>query len=177
MSMADDDEALRTLIAKDAIRELGQLYCRAIDRKDIALLRSLYTDDATDTHGDSYDGGVDGYCAFIAQGHPYMPYSGHHICNHLITVDGDTGEGEIYAIAFHLIPDGAGGWIDDIMLVRYIDHYRRDGGRWRFAKRVVTYDHRSQHPATRPIPPITDGSDDTSYGVLASRLFARGARA
>ena len=101
---------LEMLLAKDAIRELALLYCRGVDRKDAALLRDLYTADATDTHGDSYDGDASGYCDFLEASFPHMPYSGHHICNHLISVDGDRGEGEVYAIAFHLIPDRQGGW-------------------------------------------------------------------
>ncbi|MET0269238.1 MAG: nuclear transport factor 2 family protein [Sphingomonas sp.] len=173
--MADDRTALATLLDKEAIRELGQLYSRAIDRKDVALLRSLYADDATDTHGDSYDGDAAGYCDFIARSLPYMRYSGHHVCNHLVAVDGDAAEGEIYAIATHVIPDGAGGWIEDIIWARYIDRYARVDGRWRFAKRVVTYDHRSRRPADASDGAIGDGGDDPSYGALRQRLFARGA--
>jgi len=175
---------LATLIAKDEIRELGMLYSRGVDRKDGALLRTLYTADATDTHGDTFDGNAEDYVTFLEHSFPYMRYSGHHICNHLITVDGDTGEGEVYAYTFHVIPDGKGGWLEDIRFVRYLDHYRKDGGTWRFAKRVVTYDYSSRHPAQIPegdtvTVPLDPASypQETSYGVLSTRLFARGPRA
>ena len=147
--MDTEPTALRRLIDKDEIRDLALLYSRAIDRQDIALLRDLYTADATDTHGDSYDGDAEGYCRFIACSFPYMLYSGHHVCNHLIDVDGDEGSGEIYALAYHLIPGKEPGeQQEDLMLVRYIDNYRRcDDGRWRFSKRVVTYDFKlRQYP-------------------------------
>lgn len=175
--MSDIDDSLRTVIEKDHIRELGLLYSRAVDRKDIALLRTLYTADATDTHGDSFDGSAADYCDFIAQSVQHMPYSGHHICNHLIALDGDEADGEIYAIAAHVIPDRKGGWLEDIRWVRYIDRYRKESdGRWRFAKRIVTYDHRSVGPITQVPAAIDDGSGDPSYAALASRLFARGGR-
>ena len=64
-------------------------YSRAIDRKDAALLRDLYTADATDEHGDSFSGSAEEYCAFIDKALPFFPYSGHHVCNHLIAVDGN----------------------------------------------------------------------------------------
>jgi hypothetical protein len=178
------DNALQTLLDKEAIRELGQLYSRGVDRKDGALLRSLYAPGATDTHGDTFDGGAEAYVDFLEKSFPYMRYSGHHICNHLVSVDGDTGEGEIYALAFHIIPDGKGGWLEDVRFVRYIDHYRKNDGKWRFAKRVVTYDYSSARPAqfpdgdktTVPLDPATF-PHETSYGVLSTRLFARGSRA
>jgi len=109
---------------------------------------------------------------------PHMPYSGHHICNHLVSVDGDCGEGEVYAIAYHVFPDRKGGWIEDFMTVRYVDRYRKEHGRWLFASRVVSFDHRTQRPlssaeaATFPPP-----EQDPSYTALSSRLFKRGARA
>lgn len=172
-------ETLETLIAKEQIRELALLYSRGVDRKDPELLRDLYTSDATDTHGDSFDGGAEAYVDFLEQSFPYMKYSGHHICNHLISVDGDEGEGELYALAYHYIPDGQGGFLEDMMCVRYVDRYRREeDGLWRFAKRVVTYDYHTR----RPIPEDTvDGQpaleEDPTLTMLKHRLFHRGTRA
>jgi SnoaL-like domain len=169
-------DTLDTLLAKENIRELVLLYSRGVDRKDGALLRTLYTADATDTHGDTFDGPASDYVDFLESAFPYMRYSGHHICNHLIAVNGNEGEGEVYALAWHLIPDGNGGWQEDFMCVRYIDKYRKDNdGRWRFAKRVVTYDLRSRQAAH-----ASNGeplAEEPTYTGLMSRLFARGGRA
>ena len=177
--MTTTDTQLRTLIAKDAIRELALLYSRGVDRKDVPLLRDLYTEDATDTHGDSFDGPANAYCDFLEQSFPYMPYSGHHACNHLIDVDieAGTGCGEVYAVAWHLLPDGQGGFVEDLMTVRYLDNYRLCAdGKWRFAKRLVTYDMRIQRPYARGEVDVPIGAADPSYAELAMRLFQRGAR-
>jgi ketosteroid isomerase-like protein len=171
------DQALSVLIAKDEIRDLAMLYSRGVDRKDAALLRTLYTQDATDTHGDTFDGSAEEYIQFLERAFPHMRYSGHHICNHLISVSGDAAEGEIYALAYHIIPDRNGGWLEDFMCVRYIDNYRKeDDGRWRFAKRVVSYDMRSKRPIPPPEGEAPDAAADQSYAGLTGRLFARGAR-
>jgi hypothetical protein len=172
----NSEKLLEALVAKDAIRELALLYSRGVDRKDGALLRMLYTEDATDTHGDTFDGSATDYVDFLESSFPYMRYSGHHICNHLISVDGNEGEGEIYAIACHVIPNGNGGWLEDVRYVRYLDRYRKEqDGRWRFAKRVVAYDHGTQ----RPIDVAEDSAPDTDASLVAlqHRLFARGERA
>ena len=169
-------QALATLLDKEAIRELVLLYSRAVDRKDVALLRDLYTEDATDSHGDSYDGPAQGYCDFIEQSLTYMPYSGHHVCNHLISVDGDEANGEVYALAYHLIPNRDGSREEDFMAVRYIDNYRRCGdGKWRFSKRVVTYDFKIRRPFDGG-GLLGLGDADRSYEVCTQRLFQRGAR-
>jgi ketosteroid isomerase-like protein len=176
--MPEDRNRLETLVAKDDIRELAMLYSRGVDRKDAALLRTLYATGATDTHGDSFDGGAEAYVDFLEKAFPHMRYSGHHICNHLISVDGDSAEGEVYAIAYHIIPDGRGGWLEDIMAVRYIDRYRKEAdGRWRFAKRVVTYDMRTARAIPEPKGASLHPTEDASYAALTSRLFARGPRA
>jgi len=176
--MAIDEKAFQEVLDKEAIRELVQLYSRAIDRKDVELLRDLYTEDATDSHGDSFDGPADKYCDCIAGSLPYMTYSGHHACNHMIAVDGDEASGEVYALAFHVIPDqqNPGEQIEDFMCVRYIDNYRRcDDGKWRFSKRVVTYDMQLQRPFTGG-GLMALGEKDPSYEVCKQRLFQRGAR-
>lgn len=174
--MAIDENALQQMIDKDAIRELVLLYSRAIDRKDVALLRDLYTEDATDSHGDSFDGPADAYCDFIEKSLPYMPYSGHHVCNHLISVDGDEANGEVYALAYHVIPTREGGQEEDFMAVRYIDNYRRCAdGKWRFSKRVVTYDFKLRRPFDGG-GLLGMGEKDPSYEVCGQRLFQRGTR-
>jgi len=175
--MSIDQQALAKLIAKDEIRELALLYSRGVDRKDIELLRTLYTQDGTDNHGKHYNGDAQGYLRFLEKSFPHMRYSGHHICNHLVSVDGDTGEGEVYAIAYHLIPDGKGGYVEDLMTVRYVDRYRKENGRWLFASRVVSFDLRSIRPVATPEGPMPVPTEDPSYTTLTSRLFARGPRA
>ena len=172
--MADNHaDAVANLLAKEEIRELAMLYSRGVDRKDPALLRDLYTEDATDTHGDTYDGDATGYVDFLEQAFKHLPYSGHHICNHLISVAGDTGEGEVYALAYHVFPDGKGGRLEDFMCVRYLDNYRKCGdGRWRFSKRVVSYDMRKQGPVQAKL----HEGDDPGLELFGSRLFARGVR-
>ncbi len=169
-------DALQTLIAKDEIRELALLYSRGVDRKDIGLLKTLYTADGWDSHGAYFNGPAADYIGFLERQLQHMHIGAHHICNHLISVDGDTGEGEVYAIAWHLIPDGAGGLKHDIQAVRYIDQYRREQDKWKFARRDVSFDMKMVLPAddhgAKPDPEL-----DLSYTCLTTALFARGTRA
>jgi hypothetical protein len=173
----DEQSPLATLLAKEEIRELVLLYSRGVDRKDIALLRSLYTSDATDHHGTAFSGTADEYIQFLDRSLPHIHVSGHYVCNHLISVDGDQGEGEVYALAYHIIPDSKGGVMEDFCCVRYVDRYRRENGCWRFAARVVSFDMRSARPVPKPERAAPSPLEDPSVTTLTSRLFARGARA
>jgi hypothetical protein len=175
--MSIEQKTLATLLAKEEIRELAMLYSRGVDRKDIELLRTLYAKDATDHHGKYFSGGAEDYLRFLEKSFPHMRMSGHFICNHLVSVDGDRGEGEVYALAWHVIPDRNGGYVEDLKAVRYIDRYRRENGRWVFASRVVEFDHESVCPIPMPEGPTPPPTADASYTSLASRLFSRGARA
>jgi hypothetical protein len=175
--MSDDAKFLPTLAAKEAIRELVLLYSRGVDRQDLALLRGLYTRDATDHHGRHFDGSAEDYLEFLERSLPGMIAGGHFVCNHLISIiDDDHADGEVYAIAWHLIPDGKGGALQDLAGVRYIDNYRREHGRWMFARRVVSFDLRDVKPVPVPAGARTDPAADPSYSALTSRLFGRGPR-
>jgi hypothetical protein len=176
--MNEDHRSIEVLLAKEAIRELVMLYSRGCDRKDIELLRTLYTGDATDTHDRTFDGSAKEYVDFLERSLPHLRYSGHHVCNHLISVDPQRGEGEgeVYALAWHVYPDRQGGLVEDFMCVRYIDRYRKDNDRWRFAKRVVRYDLHTTRPHA-PSGDVPHAGTDPSYSVLLSRLFAKGPRA
>jgi hypothetical protein len=175
--MLSAEDALATLIAKDEIRDLAMLYSRGIDRKDLDLLATLYTADGVDAHGPYYRGSAEGFLRFLAESLPHFPYSGHHICNHLISVSGDEGVGEVYVVAYHITPDGKGGFVEDIQNVRYLDRYRKERGRWKFAARDVVFDMQTVRPYAMPDTPPRIGADDESYAILKDRLFARGPRA
>ena len=54
--MNDINTKIQEIIDKDAIRELVNIYCRAADRHDNDLMRSLYHEDAFDDHGSFFKG-------------------------------------------------------------------------------------------------------------------------
>jgi SnoaL-like protein len=172
-----DQQALADIIAKEEIRELVLLYSRGVDRKDIDLLRTLYARDGYDNHGKHFSGSADDYVDFLARSLPHVHVSAHCVCNHLISVNGDQGEGEVYALAYHVNPDGKGGTVEDFMIVRYVDRYRKEDGRWLFASRDVMFDHRIIQPIPTPDAPAPPWTDDASYKCLSSRVFGRGPRA
>jgi hypothetical protein len=175
--MSIDHNVLAALIAKDEIRELAQLYSRAVDRRDTALLRSLFTTDGTQSLGSAFQGTADELVAMLDQAMPYMRYTGHHVCNHLISVSGDRAEGEVYALVYHVLPDGKGGSVEDVTGVRYLDRYRKEHGRWRFAHRTGVFDFKRVTPIPTPEGDVPEPANDSSYSVLTSRLFARGPQA
>jgi ketosteroid isomerase-like protein len=177
--MAIDEKLVQELLDKESIRELAYLYSRGVDRKDAALLRDIYTEDATDSHGDSYDGSAEGFVQFVEGSFGYMQFSAHNMCNHLISVNGDEGFGEVYGIAYHYLPDASrpGEWVEDVMCVRYIDNYRRCAdGRWRFSKRVVTYDMLIQRPYSGRGGLLGSAVPDPSYAICVDPLFQPGKR-
>lgn len=175
--MSIDPSALAALIAKDEIRELAQLYSRALDRRDMALLRTLFTADGTQSLGSVFQGTADELIAMLDQAMPYMRYTGHHVCNHLISVSGDQAEGEVYALVYHILPDGKGGSVEDVTGVRYLDRYRKEHGRWCFAHRTGVFDFKRVTPIPTPEGDMPQPANDSSYAVLTSRLFARGPQA
>jgi hypothetical protein len=171
-----NEKTLETVLDKEEIRELVLLYARGIDRKDIALLRTLYTKDGTDAHGAHFSGTASAYMDWLEKSLiGSKSCAAHYICNHLIAVEDDQGEGEVYSLAWHIFEDSKGGFTEDLVGVRYIDRYRKEDGRWRFASREVAFDFRVQHPATGPESSVL-AMDDPSYKALTGRLFARGSR-
>lgn len=169
-----NDDAIRILLAKEEIRELALLYCRGVDRKDMDLLRTLYTRDGWDAHGAHFSGPAGEYVDFLSMALQNVRIGAHYVCNHLIAVHGDEAEGEVYALGYHQMMDGQGGLIEDFVGVRYIDQYRIEDGRWRFARREVLFDLESNRPIPTPAGTVPVGAQDRSYALLRDRLFGRG---
>jgi hypothetical protein len=69
------DEMLRELPVKDQLHALEMAYCGGVDRRDAALLRSVFFGDAIKEHGDMYTGNALKFAACGA-GHQPSPERG-----------------------------------------------------------------------------------------------------
>lgn len=174
------DPRLQALVDKDAIRDLAASYCRAADRKDSAAMRALYHPDAIEDHGAFFTGPAMAFIDRLPEIQAPINILHHNITTHHIRLDGDRAEGEVYVLAMHRVARDAGHF-DVLVGGRYLDHYaRRDGG-WKFSRRAIVADW--AHVWDPSIIAMTHemvagsligrpGPDDPSYGLLA--LFGRG---
>jgi hypothetical protein len=133
------DEQIRVLIDCKAIQDVLALYCRAQDRCDIELLRSVFHEDAVDAHGGVFEGSTRDFCGFVIAKLGECEAVTHHLCQVLIDLDGDRAHTEAYILAFHRIRiDGAA--TDSIWSARALDRFERRDGLWKIAARQVVYD-------------------------------------
>lgn len=136
---------VQLLIDRDAIRRVMFRYCRAIDRLDEPLLRSVYWEEAVDNHG-MYNGPVDGFVRWVVPRLAAMQNTSHFLGNMRIEVDGVRAKGETYFQAYHRRKmDGKEGWHDVWVSGRYLDEFEKrgldkDGGEWRIINRLVIAD-------------------------------------
>lgn len=132
-----------------ALSRLVDLYARAVDRGDAALLTSLFTGDATLNFGAMFSGGRDAFVDMISGAMAEMR-THHFMGNRLYAIDGDTAEGEIYSINTHIIP-GPDGAREYIAAGRYVDRYRRTPDGWRIAHRtrILDWTHEGAHEPGR----------------------------
>ena len=132
------DQELRVVLDKSELHNLVLTYCRACDRRDYTLLRSLYHDDAIDDHGDMFCGSADDFVAWLPGVLGSFDATVHSISNALFIVEGNKAEGEIYTQAYHRTP--APDAQEIIIGGRYLDRYERRGGVWRLIHRSLACD-------------------------------------
>lgn len=131
--------ALQQLLDKEAIRELVNIYCRAADRHDHELMRTLYHEDAIDDHGSFFKGPAMEFIDRLPEIQAPMEILHHNVTTHNIELNGDLAEGEVYIIAFHKVRTETGAF-DLLIGGRYFDKYAKRGGGWKFLHRAVVAD-------------------------------------
>lgn len=146
-----------------AIREVVTLYCRGVDRFDLALVRQCYHDGAIDHHT-GFDGPVDDFVRWLGKNLGYLAGSMHVMGNHHVEfVDADRAVSETYCTAAHW---GSAERLNFTTGVRYIDLMERRDGRWaiaeRWAAREWTRAEQFMAPE-RPGPRGSRDSDDPLY--------------
>lgn len=127
---------------REAIKEVIYRYCRAVDRLDMKMLRSVYHDDATQRHPDFY-GSPDDFVKYVEHNLKALWRSQHSISNLSIELDGDKAYVECYARALHLghidpPPDShfPAGWVN-VGYYRYIDILQKREGVWKILDRTL----------------------------------------
>lgn len=130
----DDLEArVRTIEDRLAISDLVATYARAVDDRDLDLLRVLFSSDAVFDSVAGRAEGPDAVIDYYADRLSRFTASFH--VPHSATVEftgPDTATGIVAAHAEMAMPDGA-FWV----ALRYHDDYVREEGRWRFRERTV----------------------------------------
>lgn len=129
------------------IQKLLATYCRAIDRSDTELLKTVYWPDAIEEHG-VFNGKAWDFADFIGPMLKALRLTMHSISNTLIELQGDTAAVETYVTAYHLADNPDGTQTDLIVGGRYLDRFERRGGEWRIAKRLFVHDWNQNQKAT-----------------------------
>lgn len=118
-------------------------YFTAIDRRDFALLRDVFTPDVDAVYeGVQVAGGIDALLAFVTGTSEIrlpvdvvdLQLSMHLIGNHVAVVDGDVARAESYALA-HLVDRPPGGTRMRTRGLRYQDELVRTDAGWRIRRR------------------------------------------
>jgi SnoaL-like domain len=172
-----DIETLRALAVcadRAAIENVLGLYCRAIDRLDLELLKSVYHADAIDDHGAMCLNGHEFAERIIATIRDLCVYSMHTVTHSVIDVEGDTAAAESYYLGYHTIAadaatvekffgrryleeQGRAGLLDQrheyICGGRYIDVLHKRAGVWRIFRRKMT----NEWSVSRPENLVTEG--------------------
>lgn len=140
-------DALARLTARSDIEDCLKRYARGVDRRDWAMVRACFHDDAVDHHGE-FLGNGDAFIEWVRARHAAVPFSMHYLLNCLIELDSATSARvETYFWALQR-RDGAGGGTDHEVFGRYIDRFEQRDSVWRIADRRVAYDSTRTQPST-----------------------------
>jgi hypothetical protein len=146
--MQDD---IAVLSAERSIREVIAKYARGVDRRDQALVRSVYHDDCEEDHGDGFSGGPDEFVAWAMKHLQNFVGTQHFMGQSMIALAPDrlSADVETYCVGRHLFPvNGESQQIEEIG-VRYVDGFEnRPGVGWRVARRTVVVEWRAQRECT-----------------------------
>jgi hypothetical protein len=175
-----NEETLRGLLVKDRLHELEMAYCRGVDRRDSALLLSIFFEDAIEEHGEMYRGSPASFVKWaIEEFLPKYENTTHYVLNEWYRVDGDKAEGETHRISYHRERKADGSVAELIAACRTFNRYECRGGVWKISYRGVSRDWVTErrgddtlYEGKFAMAMSEPGNKDMSYRVLS--MFPRG---
>jgi hypothetical protein len=141
-----------------ALRRLADEYSRGVDTRDGERFADVFTPDGilavyepgADTESLSYQGTEEliSVVKLIDNWNTTL----HLMANHTVDIDGDTAEGLVYGITYHLKDGGVETKGEDtLMIMLYRDKYVKADGRWWIARRDVLRQWTEYHEAERAL--------------------------
>ena len=152
---------LEELIARQKCYDVLTRYCRALDRCDLDLMKTVYWPDSSESRG-IFEGDALEFAAFIIDEiQTLFEATQHTICNVHMELDGDDAHVETYLLAYHRVKGTKSqvrklfgsrymaqfDWTkvqgtphDFFFGGRYIDRLTRRDGEWRIAERTAVMD-------------------------------------
>lgn len=124
---------------RSAIHQQVLTYCRSVDRRDWAGVRSVYAADGWDHHT-GFDGPADDYVAWLRKMLPALDGTQHQVANHLCRVFGDRAVSETYGQAVHWGTPSDSPHLNFTSGFRYLDHWVRSPEGWRIKERWALRD-------------------------------------
>ncbi|MFD4422911.1 nuclear transport factor 2 family protein [Agromyces sp. NPDC058484] len=169
--MRATDPRLLILADKAEISDLVLRYCRAIDRRDFAAVRAVYTDDGFDHHT-GFSGSADDFVAWVRE--RLMSFEGtmHLVGNHLSWVAGDAAVAETYGTAVHWGVPREEPRSNFTSGFRYIDRLRRTRAGWRIVERFAVREW-TRSDAGRLLDAEASGPQEKAGEDLVARLVDR----
>ena len=165
----DMNAEVQELIDRQKIYHVLTSYCRALDRCDVELMKSVYWEDGYDDHG-VFAGNAQEFAEFIIRGiQEWFEVTQHTICNVHMELEGNVAHTEAYLFAYHKVAGTRAkveGWFGENYLRkyaalvdgatpqdflyggRYVDRLEKRGGIWRIAKRTVVMDWNINQPSS-----------------------------
>ena len=166
MSRPSDAE-LQELLDRQKCYDVLTRYCRALDRADLELMKSVYWEDGEDDHN-VFKGNAMEFAEFIIREiQNWFEVTMHAICNIHMEYHGDVMCTESYLIAYHKVK-GDRGKVETIFGPtylsrldwkqlgdsphfffyggRYVDRLEKRNGEWRIAMRRVCMDWNENGP-------------------------------
>jgi hypothetical protein len=129
---AATEKKLLEMLDRQEIWQVLMRYARGLDRFDRELVRSCYWDDCIEDHG-SYVGHVEDFIDWANMTSGYFKIHHHGMSNHNCELDGDNA----YAETYYLFIGVSETPPHSMSIGRYIDHFQKRNGEWRFANRVT----------------------------------------
>ena len=173
------DARLARLLDRHDIEHVIHRYCRGIDRRDLALVRSCYHDDATDRHG-SFFGSADEYVTWVDGCSPLPLHDPRAPSDHdRVRRRARLAAAESYGLSVHR-GDPAKAHQNLATAFRYLDRFERRAGVWKIASRIAIGEWSLRLPAQAwwdvPEGHATSARDasDPLYALLAAVGGGRG---